>query len=217
MATILAVDDHALFRLGVSTALQNAGKGYVVVGSVGSVRECYEFLETHEPPDLLLLDIILPDGSGEDIARHVRKEYPEVRILVLSAESSDEVLLNLVEAEVHGFVAKDELLDELLEGVEYILSGERFFGKKTDELLKELYSDRCRRERAHAEALFSDREREVIKFCCEGFPTKVISDKLGISPRTVDAHKANIFSKLGISNTVELVRYALKHRLVKLG
>ncbi len=217
MAKILVVDDHALFRLGVSTTLQNARKGYEVVGSVGSARECYEFLNKNGRPDLILLDIILPDEPGTEVARKVRILYPDIPILVLSAESSEEVLLSLVEStKVNGFVTKSSELSEMLTGIERILEGEEFFGKETEELLRVLLSDKSRRERAEAEKLFSERERMVIRYCCEGYPTKQISDALGISPRTVDAHKANIFSKLGINNTVELVRYALKHGLVKI-
>ena len=217
MAKILVVDDHALFRLGVCTALKLGEHPSEVEGEVGTAHECLEYLKSDAPkPDILLLDIILPDESGEEVARKVRKAYPRVKILILSAETSEEVLLNLVETGINGFVSKESVQDELYIAINIIMNGGQYFGRDVDSLLKSLMSDASRNERLRAKSLFSERELIVIELCSEGYPTKIISDKMGISPRTVDAHKANIFAKLGITNTVELVRYAIKHRLVKL-
>lgn len=217
MAKVLVVDDHVLFRLGVCTALKLGAKPHEVVAEVGTAHECMEYLMSEaQKPDLLLLDIILPDESGEEVARKVRKMYPDIKILILSAETSEEVLLNLVETGIDGFVSKESVQEELYFAIEVIMNGGEYFGKDINSLLQSLMSDASRNERLRAKSLFSERERMVIELCSEGYPTKIISDKMGISPRTVDAHKANIFAKLGITNTVELVRYAVKHRLVKL-
>ena len=217
MAKVLVVDDHMLFRLGVCTALKLGGQAHEVLADVGTAHECYEYMSREaQKPDLLLLDIILPDESGEKIARKMRKEFPSVKILILSAGTSEEVLLNLVETGIDGFVSKESVQDELYHAIEVIMNGGQYFGKDIDSLLKSLMSDASCNERLRAKSLFSDREKMVIELCSEGYPTKIISDMMGISPRTVDAHKANIFAKLGITNTIELVRYAIKHRLVKL-
>lgn len=217
MAKILVVDDHVLFRLGVVTALKLGASEHEVIGDVGTAHECLDFLASSKiKPDIVLLDIILPDESGEEVAKKVRASYPSVKILILSAESSENVLLNLVEIGIDGFVSKESVETELYTAINAITDGDQYFGKDIASLLKSLMSDANRKERQRAANLFSDRERMVIELCCEGYPTKIISDKLKISPRTVDAHKANIFSKLGITNTVELVRYAIKNRLVKI-
>jgi response regulator receiver domain protein len=126
------------------------------------------------------------------------------------------MLLNLVDTGIDGFVSKESVQDELLIAIETILDGDEYFGSNIASILRSLMSDAKQRERARAKDLFSERELMVIELCSQGLPTKNISAELGISPRTVDAHKANIFSKLGITNTVELVRYAIKHRLVKI-
>ena len=217
MAKVLVVDDHALFRLGVCTALKLGDHPHEVVGEVGTAHECIEYLQSNAPkPDILLLDIILPDGSGEEVASKVRKDFPRIKILILSAETSEDVLLNLVETGIQGFVSKESVQDELYLAINAIMNGGQYFGKDINSLLKSLMSDASCNERLRAKSIFSERERIVIELCSEGYPTKIISDKMGISPRTVDAHKANIFAKLGVTNTVELVRYAIKHRLVKL-
>lgn len=218
MANILVIDDHALFRLGVCTALQHGAPQHKVVADLGTARECLDYLaDSHNTrPDIILLDIILPDESGEEIAKKIRTKWPNIKILVLSAESSEEMLLNLVDTGIDGFVSKESVQDELLVAIETILDGDEYFGSNIASILRSLMSDAKQRERARAKDLFSERELMVIELCSQGLPTKNISAELGISPRTVDAHKANIFSKLGITNTVELVRYAIKHRLVKI-
>lgn len=217
MAKLLIVDDHALFRLGVCTALKLGEEPHEVVGDVGTAHECMAYLASNAPkPDILLLDIILPDESGEEIARKVRTLYPQINILILSAETSEEVLLNLVETGIQGFISKESVQDELYTAIDAIMQGEQYFGKDIDSLLTSLMSEAHCNERLRAKSIFSERELVVIELCSEGYPTKIISDKMGISPRTVDAHKANIFAKLGVTNTVEMVRYAIKHRLVKL-
>lgn len=215
MANIIIVDDHALYRLGVRTALSLGRNRHSVVGEAATSAELFKLLETVKP-DLVLLDIILPDVQGDEIARRLKRDFPDIKILVLSSETSEDAVLEMVEIGVEGFIAKDGAQGDLSEAIRVIMAGEQFFGSKISEILNSLLLS-SRKKRASGPAdLFSCRELEVIDLCCKGLVSKEIAERLSISVRTVETHKANIFEKLGISNSVELARYAFKSGLVKL-
>lgn len=214
MAKILIVEDHALFRLGIKTALSHSKAQHEIVAEAATGEEAFKLLKTHTP-DIILLDIILPDMHGDAIAARVKEEYPAIHILVLSSETDENMILKLVDIGVDGFISKDDTQSNLPDAIGCILDGDQYFGSRVSRILNSLiYDQKKHGKNYHPE--FSPRELEIIDLCCEGLATKNISAKMGVSPRTVEAHKANIFQKLGINNVVELARYAFKHGLVDL-
>lgn len=137
MANIIIVDDHALYRLGVRTALSLGRNRHSVVGEAATSAELFKLLETVKP-DLVLLDIILPDVQGDEIARRLKRDFPDIKILVLSSETSEDAVLEMVEMGVEGFIAKDGAQEDLSEAIRLIMAGEQFFGSKISEILNSL-------------------------------------------------------------------------------
>lgn len=215
MARVALVDDHALFRLGIKTALSMGHEHHEVVIEAGTGAELFERLEK-TVPDLLLLDLILPDMDGRKIAQRMRTEYPGVKILILSSESSMDTIAELVDIGIDGFIAKDGAQRDLPDAIRTIMDGEQFFGSKISAILHDMMYGSGKSQTQEVREQFSTRELQVLELCCEGKPTKIISEEMGISPRTVETHKAHIFTKLGINNVVELVRYAVQHGLIAL-
>ncbi len=207
---IVLVDDHILFRIGLRSALEQCDTPLEIVGEAGSGRQLFEVLQGCMV-DMVLLDIVLPEMSGIDIASKLRVEYPEIKILMLSAESDQETICRLMDIGIDGFVSKTVPVDELCRAVEYVADGAEYFGRDIARIIHDV-----RIAKSHQSTDFTPRENEIIEMCACGLSAKEIADKVHISIKTVESHKNNIFKKLGINNSVELVRYALKTGIIKL-
>jgi DNA-binding NarL/FixJ family response regulator len=215
MIRLIIVDDHELFRLGLK-AMLSAESDMLVAGEAGNGAELLSLLETTEA-DLVLLDIIMPGMNGIETARRLRKKYPALKILVLSSENTREVVTNMIETGIDGFVSKQRCggAGELTEAIRTVaLDDMQYFGKDIAALLYQVYVSL--RKRTDATAEFTAREAEIINLCHRGLLSKQIADRLHISIRTVDTHKTHIFEKLGIKSMKAVVRYALEHGIIQI-
>ena len=214
MRKVIIVDDHELFRLGVRTAIELRHPDIVITGEAGSGAEFFNLLRTAEA-DIALLDIMLPDMSGIDIARRMKTEYPEVKILAVSAENSSATVQEMLDIGIEGFVSKvNTSADTLADAIRSVDLGLDYFGKDIAEIINRIYIVKKKSTQITSE--FSDTEKRIIECCFEGLSGKLIADRLCISLRTVDWHKSNIFSKLGINSTLEMVQFAVKNGIIRM-
>ena len=214
MIKVIIVDDHELFRLGVRTAIELRHPDIVISGEAGSGVEFFNLLETAKA-DIVLLDIMLPDMSGIDIARRMKKEYPEVRILAVSAENTTATVQEMLDTGIEGFVSKvNTSADTLADAIRSVDMGLDYFGKDIAEIINRIYIAKKKTKQISEE--FSEYERRIIECCFEGLSGKMIADRLCISLRTVDWHKSNIFRKLGINSTLEMVQFAVKNGIIRI-
>lgn len=207
---IIMVEDHQLFRLGISTALKSQPEKYNVVGEASNAAEFFQIIETTDA-DIVLLDIHLPDQSGIEIARKLIQLRPAMKILVLSAENDAETITKLIETGINGFISKNATMKELFIAINYIEEGAEYFGKDISKIIRDI-----KVAKKDGKEQFTERENEIISLCSEGLTAKEIADRMNINVATVNTHKNNIFKKLGINNSVELVIYALKNGIIKL-
>ena len=212
MTNVILVDDHALFRLGVKGVLAGLQPYICVAGEADCGEALFRLLET-TIADIVLLDIVLPDMSGIEIARRLRKDYPEIKILALSAENTEDVVKTLIDIGINGFISKRQSsAEELSEAIHCIMDGMEYFGKDIANIIYRIYVSK--KKTAEITPEFTEREREIIRLCSEGLQSKQIADSLKISSRTVDTHKNNIFKKLGINSSMEMVQYAFKRGII---
>jgi len=214
MISTIIVDDYELFRLGVRTAIESRFPDICIAGEAETGKELFDLL-TDTPVDLVLLDIILPDMSGIDIARRLKKEYPSLKILAISSHNTTEVTASLLDAGIDGFISKRMGgVDVLVDAIHSVMSGFDYFGKDISDIIYRIYVSKTKTTCMSAH--FTEQEKKIIELCRDGLPAKLIADRLNISPRTVDNHKNNIFRKLGINNTGEMVQYALKNGIIRI-
>jgi len=163
----------------------------------------------------VLLDIILPDMSGIEIARRLKTERPKLKILAVSAENSTPVVQEMLDIGIDGFISKRHGgIDTFAEAVRSIMQGVDYFGKDISEIIYRIYV--AKKKTVEVSGEFTPQEKRIIELCREGLPGKLIADRLEISLRTVNNHKNHIFRKLGITNTMEMVQYALKNGIIQL-
>lgn len=206
---IIIVDDHPLFRMGTKMALKKSN--HCVIGDVANADDFWEMLTT-KVPDLVLLDIVLGcDVTGVDIARRLKAEFPTVKILVLSVDTSVHTIKELLDIGIEGFISKNAPNEEVLHAINAIAGGQSYFGQDVDSIIQQVIV-----AQQDNKAMFTDRELEIIQLSCQGKLGKEIADIMNISLRTVDTHKTNIFRKVGIDNGVELVLYAIKNGIVEI-
>jgi len=211
---VLIVDDQEFFRMGVRTGIEHRHPDICVVGEAQSGTELFLLLQT-VAVDLVLLDIRLPDMSGVDIARRLKTERPDLNILVLSSEDSVTVIKQMLDIGIEGFISKRHGgVDEYADAIRSIMQGVYYFGKDISGIIYNLYVSIKKTTEVTAE--FTDQEKRIIELCRDGLSGKGIADRLYISLRTVNNHKNNIFRKLGINSTAEMVHYALKHGIIRL-
>jgi Response regulator containing a CheY-like receiver domain and an HTH DNA-binding domain len=209
---VIIIDDHELFRLSLRTAIECRYSDIIIVGEAGSGAEFFKLLETIDA-DIVLLDITMPGVSGIEIARRLKTNRPEIKILTVSAESALSTVEAMMEAGVDGFVSKSNCKPEILiEAILSIMQGLDYFGKDISDIISRIYIAKKRTMQVSEE--FSEQERKIIELCLEGLPAKLIADRLNISARTVNWHKSNIFSKLGINSTLELIQFVIKNNIV---
>ena len=213
--TILIVDDHPLVREGLDSILKTAAD-YEVVGQAGNARGAIKIVKSLKP-NLVLLDLGLPDKSGIELAREIRNISPPTRILIVSMHSSVDYIVKAFQAGATGYMTKESATERLLKGVEFVLNGEYFMdGAVSHTVVKELMQT-PEKEMKIADAGYetlTSREQEVMVLLAEGCSAKEAAEKLFISPKTVENHRTNILNKLGLHSTLELVRYAARLGLV---
>ena len=211
---LFIVDDHTLFRVGIKTTFEYRYPDICVTGEVDCGENFFSLLPT-TPADIVLLDINLPDIGGAEIARRIRRDYPNLKILAVSAESGSETIQDMIEAGINGFVSKQKCdADELAHAIRTVMSGLEYFGRDISAIIFGVYVSKKKTIEVTNE--FTEREREIILLCRDGLLCKEIGERMGISIHTVNVHKRNIFQKLGINNTMEMVQYALKRGIIRI-
>ena len=214
MIKVIIVDDHTLFRIGIKSVLKGKQADICVVGEAGDGKTLFHLLET-TPADVVLLDVVLPDMNGIEIARRLREEYPQIKILLLSVENTIDTIIQLLNIGIDGFISKQQVSgEELPEAIHCIMGGMEYFGKDISSIIYNIYNAKKGTTGTNVE--FTQREQEIIALAGKGLPSKEIASQLFISARTVDTHKNNIFKKLGINSTVELIQYTVKQKIINL-
>lgn len=213
--SILIVDDHPLFRVGLKTVIARDSR-FKVVGEAGNGREGLRMARKLKP-DLVVVDISLPDNNGIQLAREIKKFLPESRVMVVSVHSKIDYIAEAFQAGATGYVVKESACDRLLEGLETVAKGQYFLDSSlSHQVVKKLMGFPLREAKITdaAYGVLTHREQEVMRLLAEGLSPKEIAKKLFISPKTVENHRANIMKKLDLHSTMELVRYAAKVGLI---
>ena len=210
---IALVDDHTLFRTGLA-GLLSQNDDFEVVASCGSGEEFLAELSTLDV-DVVFMDISMPGIDGSETIRRALQERPELRIITLSMYGDEHFYTLMMECGARGFLLKDSDIEEVFEAVRVTMAGDSFFSPVLLESLTRNMSRLAITTPSDDESL-SDREIEILVEVCRGLSNQEIADKLFISKRTVDKHRANILEKTGCRNTANLVVYAIKNRLVEI-
>jgi two-component system response regulator NreC len=214
---IILVDDHQLVRDGIK-ALLTGIPDLEIIGEASGAGELFRELENLKP-DLLIMDISLPEISGIEITKKIRSEYTGIKVLILSMYNSEEFILNSIKAGARGYLPKNTSRDELLEAIYTINKGEEFFSESISKIMLKSYIKRAANDdqtEDKTHAVLTSREIEILKLYVEGLINKEISDKLDISIRTVETHKNHIMRKLGLKSTVELVKFAIRNNIAEI-
>jgi DNA-binding NarL/FixJ family response regulator len=210
---VLVVDDHTIVRDGICALLRLAGD-IEVVGEAANGREALEMAKKLMP-DVVLMDIAMPNMDGLEATRRIRKEFPKVKVLVLTQYDDKEYVFPVIEAGASGFLSKTAASSELVSGIRSVYRGDSFLSPSAARILVEDYQQEAsiRKEQDPYKQL-TDREREILKLLAEGYTTRKIADMLVISVKTVEGHKTNLMSKLDIHNRTDLVKYALRKGII---
>ena len=213
--SILIVDDHPLFREGLKTVLERDSR-FKVVGEAGNGREGLRMARKLKP-DLVVVDISLPDDNGIQLTREIRRFLSESRIIIVSVHSRVDYISEAFQAGATGYVVKESASDRLLEGLEAVAKGEYFIDSSVSRQVARKLIEFPSKEAKITDAAYgtlTPREQEVMRLLAEGLTPKEIAEKLFISSKTVENHRANIMKKLDLHSTMELIRYAAKVGLI---
>ena len=203
---ILIADDHAMIRQGVRSLLSRNAE-WNVVGEAVNGREAIQHFNELKP-DLMILDISMPEVNGMDVAKHILTGHQDAKIIILSMYNDDDYISKCMAQGVRGYVVKSETGDQLEEAVEAVLRGECYFSTEVQKAILKKYSSSLSRKKPldEPEIRLTTREIEIVKLIGEGLTNQEMADRLFISARTVETHRANLMKKVGVKNAIELVK-----------
>lgn len=209
MLKILIVDDYAVVRAGVRLIIEGQRK----IANCGEASNGQEALARaiSEEWDLVLLDISLPDGSGVEILELLKRHSPQLPVLMLSMHPSDEYAAQLLQFGADGYVQKDCAIDELVEAIRVVSMGERYF---QPEVLKTMISSTGDSKDVPPHLLLSNRESKIFYRLCKGMSVSLISEELLLQVKTITANRKRIMRKMNLNNTVDMISYAVKYKLL---
>lgn len=211
MKTKIAItDDHKMVLRGIESMLENTAE-IEVVGTYDNANETIKNLDKDQP-DILLLDINLPDINGIDLSKQLLKKYPDLKIIALTSHDDIAFVKRMLKNGVHGYLLKNTDKIELLEAFKTVLSGELYLQK---DIHKKILNQTIKSTTANRlKPNLTRREQEVLIAISEELTTQEISEKLFISPKTVETHRMNIMSKLGAKNSVGIIKIAIEKELL---
>ena len=213
---ILVADDHQIVRRGVAGAVQDAHPEWEVCGEAANGREAVQ-AAVRLRPDIVVMDISMPELNGLEATRQILKELPETQVLILSMHESAQIVRDVLSSGARGYVLKSDAGTDLVYAIEALSQRKLYFTSKVSEfVLNEFLRTSAADFKAHAaNGLLSPREREVVQLIAEGRANKEVADMLHISVKTVETHRAKIMEKLDAHSVSDLVRYAIRNGLVQ--
>ncbi|MCK6584729.1 MAG: response regulator transcription factor [Anaerolineales bacterium] len=214
---LLLADDHPIVRQGLCNLLENEAE-FKVVGEAGDGVEAVALVERLKP-DVLIVDMMLPNLNGLEVMAQARKIYPALHLIVLSMQCDDVYVVKALENGASAYVLKDTGPSEIVQAVREVIDGGTYFSPKLSNILSNILSVNLRGDRKGFTSPYeslTDREREILQMIVEGSSSKEIGRKLSISHRTVELHRSRMMKKLGLHNRMEVLRYALKHGILEL-
>lgn len=209
MIKLMLVDDHAMLLEGLARQFSDR-KGFKVVGRAGSGKEALDQVVGLQP-DVMTLDVSLPDVSGISLISRIKEKLPGVRILILTMYDHERYAASALEAGAHGFLAKGAPFEELEHAVRELAAGRLYMKASLAEKLK----DRLGKPKANPLALLSKREFAVLAALSRGLPLKQVADELQISDKTVSTYRSRLMTKLGLTSSSDLVRFAMENGILK--
>ena len=200
---VFIVDDHYMVIEGIRSLLQSE-KNIDWAGHATNAVSCLAFLQQQQP-DIILMDINLPDKSGIDLCKEVKEKYPSVFIVGLSTFNQQSFIQKMMDSGASGYVLKNASQEELMEAIETVVKGKIFLSDEAAQSLQ---------KRESVNIVLTRREKEVLELIAEGLTNNVIAQQLFISPSTVDTHRKNLLAKLEAKNTASLIRLATQLQLI---
>jgi|SRR6267142_1909722 len=208
---VLLADDHALVRAGVRALLEGL-EGVSVVGEARNGNEVLQLAHAHHP-DVVLLDISMPGLGGLEASLQLKRELPEVRVVMLSMHANEEYVLQALRAGAAGYMLKDSATAELELALKAVMQGETYLSPPISKQVVEGYVQRVGTEQPAADNL-TPRQRQVLQLIAEGHSTKEIAYRLELSVKTVETHRAQLMDRLSIRDIAGLVKYAIRNGIV---
>lgn len=203
LITVAVVDDHQIVIDGLEKIFAESGI-VRLTNKAYNVSDCWTMLKAGQP-DVLLLDVGLPDGSGMDLCPQIKVKYPAMNILMLTSYAEYTVISHVLNNGASGYILKNAMPEEIIEGIRTVASGKRFLSEEVHLLLK---------KEDHKKLILTRREHELLRLITEGFSNLEIADKMCLGYETIKSYRKNLFQKLNVHNTIELMRKAIEQKLV---
>lgn len=203
MKKILIVDDHPVVAEGLRKLISDS-KSAEVIGIAGSGKACIDFLRW-EKPDLIFLDINLPDINGIELCKEIKKTNPAIKILALTTFNEKSIISKMINNGADGYLLKNSDAEDIIESINEVSLGNRYIAVEVESILNKKDS---------SEIILTKREREVLNLISDGLTNNEIAEKLFISPLTVDSHRKNLITKLEVRNTASLIKKAIENKLI---
>ncbi len=214
---IILVDDHQIVRDGIKALLTEI-PDLDVIGEASDANELSKELLILKP-DIIILDISLPGISGIEISRKLTLEHPEIKTMILSMYTNEDFIFNAIKAGAKGYLPKNTTQKEIVDAIHAICKGEEYFSESISNIILKSYIKKVKtgdEADEKTQASLSKRELEILKLFAEGMSNQQIADKLFISIRTVESHKNHIMQKLELDTTVDLIKFAIKNKIIEL-
>lgn len=203
MYRILIVDDHPLIVQSLSSIINDSKVGEVAE-IASTAKQCLDLIATKHF-DLVLLDINLPDGNGLDICKSIIERYPQIKVLAISSFNEFTIIRKMMDNGASGYILKNSMPEEVVEGIETVLKGETFLCHDVDLLMK---------KKSDQQIFLTPRETELLKLICDGHTNPEIADKLFLGVETINSYRKNLLFKLNARNTAVLVKIAMEQKLI---
>lgn len=207
---ILIVDDHKIVRDGIKSLLDGE-TDFVIIAEASNGKEALEILEKQDP-DLIIMDISMPEMDGIEATKSIKMNYPSIKVLALTMVADSHKIRSMIEAGASGYILKSSNREDLIAALHNVKKGQvHFSDEATKAILEEMINPSLKKPLNFE---ITDREKDVLKLIVDEYTNQEIASKLFISVRTVDAHRRNLLQKIGAKNTAGLVKFAYENNLV---
>ncbi|MEM6642681.1 MAG: response regulator transcription factor [Bacteroidota bacterium] len=210
---LFLVEDHELVRKGVRSIIAQE-PSLEIIAEFDRAHLAIEALDAGKIPNLILMDISMPEMTGLEAAKIIGDKYPEIQIIILSMHKDEEYVMEGLNFNVSGYVVKDSVADEIIIAINKVLSGGKYFSREVIDTALNSYKEIKADQKKKEEVQLTKREMEVLNDISDGLKSQEIADKLFISERTVEAHRGNIMKKLKAKNMAELIKKAMNAGLL---